>query len=168
MRADSRTVYCIDTSILIDLKRYPRDIFAVWESFEDLIAKGLAIAPKQVREELRQWDDELYRWAVRHRKMFKPPTREQMKCVAEVLKGFPELAHSERRVEAADPFVIALALAEKRESLFGEDYVVVTSEKPKPGRKNIPNACDHLGLRCLTLFDFMRAEGWKFVRGRGK
>ncbi len=168
MRPDSRTVYCIDTSILIDLKKYPRDIFGVWESIEDLVAKGLAIAPRQVREELKKWDDELYQWAVRQRRMFKALTREQTKCVAAIVGEFPELAHTERRVEAADPFVIALALAEKRESLFGTDYAVVTSEGWKPGKKKIPNACERFGLRCLGLFDFMRAEGWTFVRGRGR
>ena len=168
MRPDSQTVYCIDTSILIDLKRYPRDIFGVWQSLEDMIAKDLAIAPKQVREELKAWDDELYPWAVRQRKMFKPLTRKQANCVAEIVGKFPDLAHTDRRVEAADPFVIALALAEKRASLFGKDYVVVSSERRKPGRIRIPDACEHFDLRCLMLFDFMRAEGWTFVRGPAK
>jgi hypothetical protein len=164
----SRTVYCVDTSTLIDLKGFPRDIFEVWGSIEDLIEKDSLIAPKQVREELKAWDDELYPWAVRHKRMFRVLTRDQARCVAEIVAEFPGLAHTERRVEAADPFVIALALAEKRGSLFGTDYVVVTSEKRKRGKKNIPGACDHLGVRCLGLFDFMRAEGWTFVRGRGE
>ena len=169
MGTSGLTVYCIDTSILINLhKLYPRDIFGVWESIEDMIAKDLAIAPKQVREELKQCDDELYQWAVRQRRLFRAITREQAKCVAEIVGKFPELAHAERRVEAADPFVIALALAEKRASLFGTDHVVVTSEARRPGGKKIPNACDHFGLRCLGLFDFMRAEGWTFVRDHGK
>jgi len=77
VRPDSRTVYCIDTSILIALHRdYPRDIFGVWESIEDLVVKDLAMAPKQVREELADRDDELHRWAVRHKRMFKTLTRE--------------------------------------------------------------------------------------------
>ena len=120
------------------------------------------------REELKQCDDELYQWAVRHRRMFRAITREQATCAAEIVEAFPELAHSERRVEAADPFVIALALAARRETLFAMDYVVVTSESRKRGKKNIPNACDHFDLRCLGLLDFMRAEGWTFVRDRGK
>jgi hypothetical protein len=162
------TVYCIDTCILIDLhQQYPSDIFGVLESIEDMIAKGLAIAPRQVREELKLCDDEVYRWAVRHRGMFKALTSGQAQCAKDILAEFPELAHMDRRVEAADPFVIALALAAKREELHGGDYVVVTSERPRPGRRNIPAACAHFRVRCLGLLDFMRAEGWKFVRGRG-
>ncbi len=169
MRPDSRTVYCIDTSILIALHRdYPRDIFGVWESIEDLVAKELAMAPKQVREELADRDDELHKWAVRHKAMFKALTPEQTKCVAEIIREFPELAHAEGRTQAADPFVIAPALAAKRGSFFGNDYVVVTCEKPKPGKKNIPSACAHFGVQCLGPLDFMRAEGWTFVRGRGE
>ncbi|MBM4040242.1 MAG: DUF4411 family protein [Planctomycetes bacterium] len=88
--------------------------------------------------------------------------------MAEILREFPELAHAEGRTQAADPFVIAPALAAKRESFFGGHYVVVTSEKLKPGKRNIPAACAHFEIRCLGLFDFMRAEGWTFVRGRGE
>lgn len=170
MATSGLTIYCYDTSsIFIDLhKLYPRDILGVWGSIEDMIAKDLAIAPKQVREELKQRDDEVYRWAVRHRRMFKALTREQLGSVAEVVAPFPELAHKDRPTEAADPFVIALALAAKRSTLFGTDYAVVTSEERKPGKRNIPSACDHFGLRCLGLFDFMRAEGWTFVRACGK
>jgi len=161
---DSRTVYCIDTSILIDLHRhYPRDIFGrLWSNLEALVREDRAIAPKQVREELKAWDDSLYQWAVRQRRMFRGLGADQVPRVAAVLAAFPALAHSDRRTEAADPFLVALALAEKETSLFGADYCVVTSEARRPKGQRIPNACEHFGLRCLSLFEFMKAEGWKF------
>jgi hypothetical protein len=54
----------------------------------------------------------------------------------------------------ADPFVIAKA---------GTDgFTVVTMEKLKPGGAKIPNICKHFNVSCITLEDFMAAEGWTF------
>ena len=165
MPAGSLTVYCIDTSILIDFHRhYPRDIFGVWDNLEVLIAEDRAIAPKQVRDELKAWDDWLAKWAAKQKTMFKPLLAKHAKCASEIIAHSPALAHAERRTESADPFVIGLALAEKRTSLLGSDYVVVTSESRTKGGR-IPNACGHFGVGCLSLFEFMKAEGWSFVQG---
>ncbi|MBM4032270.1 MAG: DUF4411 family protein [Planctomycetes bacterium] len=166
MSVGSLTVYCIDTSILIELHlRYPREIFSgVWDALEALIAADRAIAPKQVREELSAKDDWLWRWAQSQKQMFKPQTKAHAMCASEITARFPSLAHAERPGVVADPFVIALALAEKKASLVGSDCAVVTCEARRKGK--IPDACDYFGIRCLSLFDFMKEAGWKFVAER--
>ena len=54
----------------------------------------------------------------------------------------------------ADPFVIARAAV--------EGGIVVTMEQLKPKAAKIPNICQHFGIQCLTLDEFMEAEGWEF------
>jgi Zn-dependent peptidase ImmA (M78 family)/transcriptional regulator with XRE-family HTH domain len=56
--------------------------------------------------------------------------------------------------KVADPFVIARAAC--------EDRTVVTVEVMKPNAVKIPNICAHFGVRCLSLPEFMEAEGWTF------
>jgi len=54
----------------------------------------------------------------------------------------------------ADPFVIAKAAV--------ESATVVTMELLKPNGTKIPNICDHFKVPCLSLEEFMEAEGWTF------
>ncbi len=54
----------------------------------------------------------------------------------------------------ADPFVIAKAAT--------DGFTVVTMEKLKPNAAKIPNICKHFNVPCMTLEEFMAAEGWQF------
>ena len=54
----------------------------------------------------------------------------------------------------ADSFVIAKAAVEGRS--------VVTLETMKPNAVKIPNICAHFEVSCLSLEEFMEAEGWEF------
>jgi len=38
----------------------------------------------------------------------------------------------------------------------------VTMELLRPNAAKIPNICQHFGVACMTLEQFMEAEGWKF------
>jgi hypothetical protein len=35
-------------------------------------------------------------------------------------------------------------------------------EEFKPNGAKIPNICDHFGIGCLSLEEFMEREGWQF------
>ena len=52
------------------------------------------------------------------------------------------------------PFVVAKA------AVIGS--AVVTLERKRPNAAKIPNICDHLGVQCLDLEQFMEKEGWQF------
>jgi hypothetical protein len=54
----------------------------------------------------------------------------------------------------ADAFVIAKAAVEGR--------AVVTVERIRPKAVKIPNICQHFGVPCLSLEEFMEEEGWEF------
>ena len=77
--------------------------------------------------------------------------------------GIYRVAHFQQNIEQqkllkggknADPFVIARAGVEQK--------AVVTMELLKPNAAKIPNICQHFGVRCLTLEDFMIEQNWQF------
>jgi hypothetical protein len=39
---------------------------------------------------------------------------------------------------------------------------VVTQEKNTENAAKIPNVCDHFGIPCINLEDFMKKENWTF------
>lgn len=107
-----------------------------------------------VRDELSARDDEVHQWARDQTNLFVPLTRDVQLAVRDVLAEHQRMIGSGR--SGADPFVIALALA--------HNGVVVTEEtlsrsltKPK-----IPDVCDAMGVRRLTLLQFVLEQGWVF------
>jgi len=160
--SSTQTVYCIDTSALIELdKTYPPSVFAgLWSDLESLVAVGRLLAPAEVRKEIQSWDVRLFRWARQNKRMFVRPAARQLRFVAEVISEFPGLVEQAKQPAEADPFVIALALAKREGSLFRTDHVVVSMEKRSSGRPKIPNVCDHYGIEHIAVADMFEKEGW--------
>ncbi len=155
------TVYCIDTSALINIWRvsYPPDVFpGLVEDLENLIDEGLLVAPSEVLDELKGRDDDLYTWARAHRQMFKDLTAKELESTRRILGQFPDLVDPDKTTPDADPFLIALAM--------DKEWTVVTSERPRgaSGRPRIPDVCRHFGVRCIGLMDLLRERGWRYER----
>jgi hypothetical protein len=156
-------LYCIDTSSLIDLKLYPRDLFgSLWAFLEEMIAAERLIAPNEVLRELEKGDDEIYKWAVTQKKAFINLTPELGIILSEVLADVPELAKTIalRPGPYADPLVVALARF--RLSSGGSKCTVVTQERiGGTGSVKIPNLCSRYGIS-VVLLDMVRLEGLTF------
>ena len=107
-------VYSLDTSALIGAwwEFYPRDVFpTVWDRFDELVDEGRLICPDEVYHELRRKDDELFAWAKeREASLFMAPDAITQQHVRSILDSF-NLVDVNRNRSAADPWVIALALA---------------------------------------------------------
>jgi len=151
--------YCIDTSAILDgwVRYYPRDVFpTLWDKLEKMIAEGRLVAPDEVLKELSRNDDDLHRWARLQDGMFCPLEDDVQIATTQILGTFPKLVNNERNRSIADPFVIAVAKVRK--------LAVVTGEKRKgnTSRPKIPDVCEAYGIRCLTLLELMKSEGWKF------
>lgn len=106
-----QTRYIIDTSSLIELNKHnPMDIFQTpWKRIEELIKNKRLFAPKEVFNEINQYDDTLTAWAKQQADLFKEETADQIRIVKEILKTYPSLIKKDKRF-AADPWVIALAI----------------------------------------------------------
>lgn len=151
--------YSADTSTFIQpwRKYYPIDVFpSFWDMMDSLIGKGDLVAIDEVLVELEKKDDEVLAWVRRRNKVIVPISDSIQYAVREVLTQRPRLVDTRRNRSGADPFVIALALA--------EGLTVVTDEQPtgSADRPNIPDVREHLGVECVGIIDLIRAEGRRF------
>jgi hypothetical protein len=145
-------VYEIDTSSLLNIDGRA-DAEETWALIIDLTKKGRIVICGPVLEELR--DNPMY--ALR----FKPYEKalqagdrrndaEYLQAVGKVTHDHPAMSRATGVRTPADPFVVALAELEK--------YVIVCDESrtKRPNRK-IPGVCKKLGIRCITLIEFVAA-----------
>jgi hypothetical protein len=136
--------YCIDTSCLIAAweERYPIENFPkFWTLLDKAIADGKIVAPEAVLDETEPKSAELHAWLKERDTMFVP------------LEEAVQVQVKKQRF-AADPFVIATAVVQKR--------VIITEEKPTGSlkRPNIPDVCGDLGVDYISLLQLIRAEKW--------
>ena len=154
------TIYCIDTSALLDLRYriYPPDVFpSLWEQIDTLCETGRLIAPVDVREELARRDNEAYRWAKERPSMFVELDEKIQAAVSEIMEKCAGIVDERRGTSRADPFIVAVARV--------REATVVTSETPRStanARPKIPDACGVFGVPCVRVLPFLRAEGWRF------
>ena len=155
-------MYVFDNSPLSVLFRnYYRGRFpTLWKNFDELIANGSIISTREVVREIEDSSiAEIRDWAKNNSTIFTIPTAAEGTFVAKIYG----VAHFQQNIEQqkllnggrnADPFVIAKAATEGK--------TVVTMELLKPKAAKIPNICEHFKIPCLTLEQFMEAEGWQF------
>jgi len=153
------TFYSFDTSALINGHRdlLPPDTFpSVWHRIEASIAQGAVRCVDEVERELAKREgDTVHRWARAQRGLFVPLTPDVQEATMQVLGAHPRLVGAGKGRSAADPFVIALALA--------HGGVVVTQEhRGSLDRPKIPVVCEALGVRSVTLVQFVAEQGWSF------
>lgn len=131
---------------------------SLWERFDDLIKSGNIIATEEVLIELERKDDDVHRWALERRQMFVPMYGNIQQAAISILAKYPRLIDNRKNRSSADPFVIALAQAQR------EDCAVVTYEthSNSPDRPRIPDVCDALGIRCINVSELIQEEGWRF------
>lgn len=154
--------YSLDTSALLEAWRrsYPRDVFpSLWEKLEGLISTGDLRATEEVFFELERQDDEVLDWAKENPSLFIEIDDAIQRDVQSILEKFPRLVDTRKSRSGADPFVIALAL--------GRRSTVVTNERASgsPDRPHIPDVCTALGIRCITILELIREQGWVFRGG---
>lgn len=97
-----------DTSAFINGWRYhypPETFPSIWQLFDDAMADGRIIAPREVYNELREKDDVVFAWAKERAARFVDPSEAVQRAAGVIDARFPA---SEVR-DRADPWVIAEA-----------------------------------------------------------
>lgn len=155
-------IYVFDNSPLSVLfKNYYRRVFrTLWEGFDALVDEGKIQSTREVLREIEDGPiDALQKWCDQNKKIFPAPTAAEAAFVARIYG----VAHFQQNIETkkllkggknADPFVIARAAV--------NGGTVVTMELFKDNAAKIPNICQHFAVPCMTLEEFMTAEGWNF------
>lgn len=159
-------LYIIDSSSLIELNKHnPMDVYpGVWKKIEGLIKKHRLFAPREVLNEIIEYDDMLAEWGKNHKEMFIEPTEIQIEIVKEILEKFPSLIKLDKK-NCADPWVIALAVEmnrSKQQTLVEIKRIVVTEEKIRGNKVRIPLVCNDFTVESIDIIDMFRKEGWKF------
>lgn len=150
--------YSFDSGAIINGRRdifIPDTFAAVWTRIEGMIATAQVRAVDEVKREVVKKDDDAARWAKAQRGLFVPLVADIQVATKQVLAAHPRLLGiGGGPRNGADPFVIALALA--------RGGTVVTQETPRNITKpRIPDVCDAMGVRWLTLPQFVAEQGWK-------
>ena len=168
--------YLLDSSSAIEASRhYSFAIFPpLWEWLARGINAGRIIIIRQVYDEVTDGNDELAEWFhsfgervadvdfgyTEHLRKMEMWIRQQ-DYQGNALKKF--LKRSNGR-EAADSFLIALALQD-REGVLEEEDVIVTEEGSYPemkGKVRIPDICRHFDIRCINFRELLAEENVVF------
>lgn len=150
--------WCFDTSALVEpwVRLYPPDILQpIWTKLATLAGDGAIRAPVDVRIELEEQKDDLFAWARGLDSFFHEPTEELLRLAKQIINEHPGLIKPNSPKSGADPFVIALA------EITGVPVVTYETLAKVDAAPKIPNVCAARGLKCVTLMDVLRAEGFK-------
>jgi hypothetical protein len=154
--ASHDTLYCFDTSAFIDAWRRfysPDYVFCkpVWERVENLMANSQVIIHEEVLTELKEKDDEIYRFVKRFPSIVKKTTEEQIELASTILGTHSQMIDKAKtQKNHADVWVITLAKI--------EGATVVTFEGADGGFK-IPAVCKAYKVACLSFQSFLKEEG---------
>jgi predicted nucleic acid-binding protein len=150
--------YSFDTSAILNGRRdlfRPKVFQTLWAQIEDAITAGQIRSVDEVKRELAKRDDDAKQWADAQPDLYVPLELPIQQSAAQILGTHPRLVGQGGKRSAADPFVIALAMV--------QNGTVVTQETAKNlTSPRIPDVCGDLGVRCVTLMEFIVAQGWTF------
>jgi hypothetical protein len=128
---------------------------------EGLIASGQLVSTREVLNELERFDDpgHVLPRAKNHKDIFATPTSDETEFVVRIfqVQHFQALIAQKAILTGrpvADPFVVAAAAV--------KGGTVVTEEVFKENAAKIPNVCQHFGIPCVDLEEFMAHHNWNF------
>jgi len=151
--------YSFDSGVFINGRR---DIFiptafpGVWKRIEEMIAMGQVRAVDEVKREVSRHDDETAKWAKAQKGLFVPLTRDVQEATSKILEQHPRLISLGSNKNSADPFVVALAMAQEG-SVVTQETLSGKLHKPR-----IPDVCIAMGVPWMTLPQFVAQQGWTF------
>lgn len=144
--------YVFDSNIFMGLERLqPIDVYpSVWNKIAELLESGLIISSQEVYEEIQAGDDYLSKWAKERRNIFLPTDEEIQTTVRNILLKYRGLVEGGKKMNNADPFVIAIAL------LKGCTVVSNEAKTKNPDTPKITDVCEYLGINCINFVTFSR------------
>jgi hypothetical protein len=151
------TIYCIDTSTIIDAgeRYYPIDIFpAFWDRLDELIKSGRLKAPQTLIDELEGKDEVWREWVYTRRDLMIWPIDDAIQSAMTRVMPIYAKAVTNLNSIKGDPFFIAASMA--------KSATLITSEKIVRGNIKIPRICDQVGVKWSPMLDVVRSEGWRF------
>ncbi len=159
--------YLLDTNFFIQACRYyPQEIFpSFWNKLQQIIEDETIVIHETVLEEIFKNEDELTRW-IKNTPHFKKVKISEV-AFNKYLEmcdwvSNPQQDYLQSAISAfkdnhnADAWICAECAV--------SGHILVTNEKYGNSRSNvkIPNVCQAFGIEYMSVFDFMREQGFKF------
>ena len=151
-------MFSLDTSGFLDAwtRHYPPDTFPTfWERMDGAARNATIKVSEEVVRELEKKDDGAADWIKDRPGMIVATDVPIQQKVKEILKAHPRLVNASKNRSGGDPFVIAVAAVHGLSVVSGE---LPSGNMQKP---HIPDVCTATNIRCLTLLEFVRSQGWK-------
>lgn len=155
--------YILDSSSFRVMDSYYPDQFgSFWYQMTQLVLNDKLYSVDQVLKELSGQTTvrpHVEEWVYENRHIFRTPTSQEAVFVQEIFatKNFQDSLKRRQRMKKgpfADPFVIAAAKI--------NNACVVTEETKIENSSRIPVICEHFGVACMNLHEFMCEQGWSF------
>jgi hypothetical protein len=147
---------------------YPKEQFiGLWQRMEEMINQGRIVAHNEVYKELKRHSNkEFLSWLAAHQAQMNcspPGAYAQAKDIIDNYLSTFKHGYRPKVSDAADPFVVALAL--------DQDLIVFTQEKrlsnqelTQASKPKIPNVCgQYPPLECVDIKEFMEKESITLV-----
>lgn len=164
---NEKTIYCIDTSVFLQLHFINKiiPIPDVWDEFDVFFNENKIISHEFVFEEFyskTSKNDFIKTWISNKKSHFYKITERQIELVPQILEKFPKLIDPNKENNQADPWLIALAIEIIEEpNLFENKNVVLVSQEKLSSNIKIPAACKAFGVPHINLETFFEENGWK-------
>lgn len=157
--------YVIDTNVIVsfikktDNEFYGDDVFKPqWDLVEQLIAKGVIIAPRQVEIELQKSCrviPEMTSWLKKHKDMFVDVEEDaQLESAKKLLKEYPVYGFTENYLGDLSVMTLADTLKIAALSIEGETPGKAVT------RPKIPNVCKEFNIDHVSFSGFLRRENF--------
>ena len=161
---EEKPKYVIDTNVVVSFMHhdeeeyYGSDIFKPqWQFIENLIERGVIIAPRKVEDELKKWIieiPEMAGWLKKYAHMFIDIDNDQLISAKPILAKYEVYGTTDNYL--GDLTVMSLA------SCMGLAVISLEGKKPQNSLKKpkIPNVCDEFGVECYSVTGFLRKENF--------
>ena len=151
----NQKIYCFDTSAFIDAwRRYylPHLEFCkpVWKLIDELMSSERIIISEEVLNELKDKDDEIFKFVKRYPKIVREIDEKQTEIASKILESHSQIIDKKKTTKNhADIFVMALA------SITGSTVVTFEGDN---GGYGIPTVCKPYKIECLRFQQFLEKE----------
>lgn len=145
--------FIIDTSAILSQKpneAYRRNVYKrLWSKIEEMIGKQEIVSCSEIGDEVQ--DEEVKAWMDQCGMLILPIDDEVQEIVKDIVTSVnTKLVDFKSNKSSGDVFLIATA---KKWNL------TVITEESKESTKKIPYTCSKMGIKCVSLLEFMEKIG---------
>ncbi|MBI2792261.1 MAG: DUF4411 family protein [Gammaproteobacteria bacterium] len=126
-------MYCIDSSALVFAnQKFPLvECKSYWQNLEDVISQGQLNTSEIVCDELKFYEEGIYKWAIKQRHFVIPLNEELLDQTKIIVNRYPQLIDPLSSIEQAAPYLLATAKLNKMTIVTEKIKLLLVCQKMK-------------------------------------